>query len=79
MVNSFANQGQKQIDFRYKKSLGFWGRTFMFWFRSPVNKFVKGVITSAYERGYLNSGQMHEIAAIVDRRLYPEYSKNEKR
>ena len=41
-------------------------------FRSQVNRFAKAVILRNYERGIINSQQMHELTGTVDKWLWPE-------
>jgi len=40
-------------------------------FRRQINIIAKHVLTTAFERSAINSTQLHELAAIVDRILYP--------
>ena len=41
--------------------------------RRPINSFAKEVICRAYEMQIIDSRQLHELAAIIDRSLYSEY------
>lgn len=40
--------------------------------RAEVNDFAKGVISEAKRRGLISNDIMHELAGIIDRRLWPE-------
>jgi len=40
--------------------------------RRRLNAFTKSVIATAQERGIINNHTKHEIAGIIDRRLWPE-------
>lgn len=41
-------------------------------FRRQVNIFAKAVIARNYERGVIDSRQMHELTGTVDKWLWPE-------
>jgi hypothetical protein len=43
-------------------------------FRKHINRVICTVILRAYERGQLESAQLHAILGIVDRVLYPKNS-----
>jgi len=49
-------------------------RLFFWMFRARINAFAKSVLSAGFERSIVNSQQFHELAGIVDRRLFPEYS-----
>ena len=40
--------------------------------RKTVNRMAKTALSRAHERGIVSSGQLHDIAAILDRMLWPE-------
>lgn len=40
--------------------------------RRSLNSFAKEVVAIAKERGHISNDQAHELAAIIDRRLWPE-------
>jgi hypothetical protein len=52
---------------------GKWQSALTLTLRRPINGFAKKVIARAYELQFINSGQLHQLAAIIDRSLYPEY------
>jgi hypothetical protein len=40
--------------------------------RRRLNAFAKSVICDAKQRGMISGHQLHEVAGIIDRRLWPE-------
>lgn len=67
-----ANQNECQIDAQYRHTNGRLHWLVVRLFRPLINGFAKSVIGRAYERGLLNSFTFHEVAAIIDRSLYPK-------
>jgi hypothetical protein len=41
--------------------------------RKHLNRFAKSIIMKAHERLIIDSKQRHELASLIDRRLFPEY------
>jgi hypothetical protein len=43
--------------------------------RKTLNRFAKSIIATAKDKRIINNVQFHEIAGIIDKRLWPEWYK----
>ncbi len=72
-MNKEATPEQQLDDLNYKRKCGWLERVVLRLARKQINRVAKTALSRAYERGDINSHQMHSIAAIVDRVLYPNW------
>lgn len=68
-----ATPEQQLHDLNYKRQCGWQQRVVLWLARKQINRVAKAALTRAYERGNINSEQLHATAAIVDRILYPNW------
>lgn len=66
-----TTQMEKRFDERYVKNSGFWHSLAVRVFRRHINRVASVALNRAYERGQINSEQLHAVSAIVDRMIYP--------
>ena len=68
-----ATPEQQLDDLNYRRKCGWQQRVALRLARKTINRVAKITLTRAYERSIINSHQMHEMAGIVDRILYPNW------
>ena len=69
------SENEVKSDVNYKAGGTIWRRLFLTVARRSVNEFAKNVILRAYGRGVIDSGQLHYLAGMIDRQLWPERHK----
>lgn len=67
-----SNENERKIDLHYHKEGGLIYRLTLRLARPVINRVCKSVIGRAYERGLVDSFVLHELAAIIDRSLWPK-------
>ena len=72
-MNKEATPEQQLDDLNYKRKCGWLERVVLRLARKQINRVAKTALSRAYERGDINSHQLHSTAAIVDRILYPNW------
>jgi len=77
MKNQITEQ-QNRMDENYGRESGWLHGVVLRLARKSINRVAKTALSRAYERGIINSNQLHHIAAILDRILWPERYKRER-
>ena len=66
------------MDENYRRESGWLHGVVLRLARKHINRVAKTALSRAYERGIINSSQLHQIAAILDRIMWPERYERER-